>query len=55
MSITPFHIDFPVDDLDAARTFHGTILGFPEDRSSAPAGKALEFNVFADNGQLFPN
>lgn len=32
--LTPFHIAFPVDDLAAARTFYGTILGCPEGRSS---------------------
>ena len=31
---TPFHIAFPVDDLDAARTFYGGKLGCPEGRSS---------------------
>ena len=25
--LAPFHIAFPVDDLDAARHFYGTILG----------------------------
>ena len=34
MSLQPFHIAFPVDDLDAARYFYGTILGCPEGRSS---------------------
>ncbi len=27
VSLTPFHIAFPVDDLDAARAFYGTTLG----------------------------
>jgi uncharacterized protein len=31
--LTPFHIAFPVDDLDAARHFYGTVLGCPEGRS----------------------
>ena len=31
--IAPFHIAFPVDDLDAARHFYGTVLGCPEGRS----------------------
>jgi len=35
VSLTPFHIAFPVDDLDAARAFYGTTLGCPEGRSSA--------------------
>jgi extradiol dioxygenase family protein len=51
----PFDIAFPVDDLDAARTFYGTTLGCPEGRSSAPAGNAPEFKAFAENGHLFPN
>lgn len=33
--LTPFHIAFPVDDLDAARRFYGQVLGCPEGRSSA--------------------
>lgn len=33
-SLTPFHIAFPVDDLDAARRFYGTVLGCREGRSS---------------------
>lgn len=32
--LTPFHIAFPVDDLDAARAFYGGTLGCPEGRSS---------------------
>lgn len=31
----PFHLAFPVDDLDAARAFYGGLLGCPEGRSSA--------------------
>jgi extradiol dioxygenase family protein len=34
MSLRPFHIAFPVDDLPAARHFYATILGCPEGRSS---------------------
>ena len=30
----PFHLAFPVRDLDAARVFYGTVLGCPEGRSS---------------------
>lgn len=30
----PFHLAFPVDDLDAARTFYGGLLGCPEGRSA---------------------
>ncbi|MEO7029364.1 MAG: VOC family protein [Acidobacteriaceae bacterium] len=32
--LRPFHIAFPVDDLEAARHFYGTVLGCPEGRSS---------------------
>lgn len=34
MSLRPFHIAFPVDDLEAARHFYGIVLGCPEGRSS---------------------
>lgn len=30
----PFHLAFPVHDLDAARAFYGGLLGCPEGRSS---------------------
>ncbi|MEM7460317.1 MAG: VOC family protein [Pseudomonadota bacterium] len=30
----PFHLAFPVHDLDSARAFYGTLLGCPEGRSS---------------------
>jgi len=33
-ALRPFHLAFPVDDLDAARHFYGTVLGCPEGRSS---------------------
>lgn len=33
MSLPPFHLAFPVDDLDAARRFYGTLLGCAEGRS----------------------
>lgn len=33
-SIRPFHLAFPVDDLDAARAFYGNVLGCGEGRSS---------------------
>jgi extradiol dioxygenase family protein len=39
----PFHIAFPVDDLDAARRFYGSILGCPEGRS---AETWIDFNLF---------
>ncbi|MEL6529740.1 MAG: VOC family protein [Pseudomonadota bacterium] len=34
MSLPPFHLAFPVDDLAAARHFYGEVLGCPEGRSS---------------------
>ena len=34
MSPPPFHLAFPVHDLDAAREFYGTLLGCPVGRSS---------------------
>ena len=43
MSVTPFHIAFPVDDLDAARHFYANVLGCEEGRSSA---EWIDFNLF---------
>jgi extradiol dioxygenase family protein len=43
MTLTPFHIAFPVDDLEAARGFYGTILGCAEGRSSA---QWIDFDLF---------
>lgn len=34
MSLPPFHLAFPVHDLDAARAFYGGLLGCREGRSS---------------------
>jgi len=34
MSLPPFHLAFPVDNLAAAREFYGRVLGCPEGRSS---------------------
>ena len=34
MTQPPFHLAFPVDDLDAARSFYGGLLGCAEGRSS---------------------
>jgi hypothetical protein len=34
MSLPPFHLAFPVDDLGAARRFYGGLLGCPEGRSA---------------------
>jgi extradiol dioxygenase family protein len=42
--LTPFHIAFPVDDLDAARRFYGGVLGCPEGRSAA--GEWIDFDLF---------
>jgi hypothetical protein len=41
--LTPFHIAFPVDDLDAARAFYGGMLGCPEGRSST---QWIDFDLF---------
>ncbi|WP_114952182.1 VOC family protein [Sphingosinicella terrae] len=41
--LTPFHIAFPVDDLDAARHFYGEVLGCPEGRSS---DDWIDFDLF---------
>ena len=34
MPMSPFHLAFPVHDLEAARAFYGGLLGCPEGRSS---------------------
>ena len=34
MTLPPFHLAFPVDDLAAARAFYGGVLGCPEGRSA---------------------
>ncbi len=39
----PFHLAFPVDDLDAAREFYGKKLGCPEGRSSE---QWIDFDLF---------
>jgi extradiol dioxygenase family protein len=41
--LTPFHIAFPVDDLETARHFYGTTLGCPEGRSSS---QWIDFDLF---------
>ena len=41
--LRPFHIAFPVDDLDAARAFYAGVLGCPEGRSSA---QWIDFDLF---------
>jgi extradiol dioxygenase family protein len=43
MSLRPFHLAFPVRDLDEARAFYGRILGCPEGRSS---GEWIDFDFF---------
>lgn len=35
MTLPPFHLAFPVNDLEAARAFYGGLLGCPEGRSDA--------------------
>jgi extradiol dioxygenase family protein len=39
----PFHLAFPVDDLQAARKFYGGLLGCPEGRSS---DEWIDFNLY---------
>jgi uncharacterized protein len=41
--MTPFHLAFPVHDLEAARIFYGELLGCPEGRSS---GQWIDFDFF---------
>ena len=43
MSLTPFHLAFPVHDLETARSFYGTVLGCPEGRS---APEWIDFDLF---------
>jgi len=43
MTLTPFHIAFPVDDLAVARRFYGEVLGCPEGRSS---DHWIDFDLF---------
>lgn len=43
MQLRPFHIAFPVDDLEAARRFYGTVLGCAEGRS---AEQWIDFDLF---------
>lgn len=42
-SLPPFHLAFPVHDLDAARAFYGGTLGCPEGRHS---DHWIDFNFF---------
>jgi extradiol dioxygenase family protein len=43
MTDCPFHLAFPVSDLDAARRFYGGLLGCPEGRSS---DTWVDFNLY---------
>lgn len=43
MSLPPFHLAFPVDDLGAARGFYGKLLGCAEGRSS---DQWIDFDLF---------
>lgn len=43
MSLPPFHLAFPVHDLDAARAFYGEVLGCREGRSAADW---VDFDLF---------
>jgi len=42
-TLRPFHIAFPVDNLEAASHFYGTVLGCPEGRSS---DQWIDFDFF---------
>jgi len=41
--LSPFHLAFPVHDLEAARHFYGELLGCPEGRSSP---EWIDFNFY---------
>ena len=41
--LSPFHVAFPVHDLEAARSFYGRTLGCPEGRSSP---QWVDFNFY---------
>lgn len=43
MSLAPFHLAFPVNDLNQARTFYGGLLGCAEGRSDT---EWIDFNFF---------
>jgi extradiol dioxygenase family protein len=43
MALPPFHLAFPVHDLEAARSFYGGLLGCPEGRSAA---EWIDFDFF---------
>jgi len=50
----PFHLAFPVSDLESARAFYGTLLGCPEGRSS---DHWIDFDFFGHQvvAHLSPN
>lgn len=54
MTLPPFHLAFPVHDLDAARAFYGEMLGCPEGRSS---DQWIDYNFFGHQivAHLDPN
>jgi extradiol dioxygenase family protein len=41
--LAPFHLAFPVADLDATRRFYGEVLGCPEGRSSS---QWIDFDLY---------
>lgn len=43
MTLRPFHLAFPVDDLAAARAFYGEVMGCAEGRSS---DEWIDFDFF---------
>jgi uncharacterized protein len=43
MTLPPFHLAFPVDDLAEARRFYGELLGCPEGRS---ADEWIDFDLY---------
>jgi len=43
VSLPPFHLAFPVDDLGSARRFYGELLGCPEGRT---AEEWVDFNLY---------
>lgn len=43
MTLRPFHLAFPVNDIAAARAFYGGVLGCPEGRS---AEGWIDFDLF---------
>ena len=54
MTLPPFHLAFPVHDLDSARAFYGGLLGCLEGRS---APEWVDFNFFGHQivAHLDPN